>query len=254
MPNTTTDSHHRTRSLRRRRRSGRVWLAGAIGATAVLAAPAAGALAGGGHDRVTFERVDAAMASPSGHSVLADCGGDPEGWPDARLRAKVRQRNGHTYVDIKMRHARPDTYFTVWLRLGGTDNNGDAYGRNPVTDGRATPMSPSWDLDDLLVATGPGNGGDDLSNGFRTDHDGNARLRTTLDFPLHGGAYPFHRFPSWDPTDPRLPAANPAIYPVAIAGPEAPYTLRIVSHCTDDVGHGLQSGPRELWFDWTRSD
>jgi hypothetical protein len=211
-------------------------------------------MAGGRHGHLDFERIDPAMPSPSGNSVLADCAGDPEGWSDAHLRANVRQRRGETHVDIKLRHARPDTFFTVWLRLGGTDGNGDAYGRNPVTDGRATPMSHSGDLDELLAATGPGNGSDQLSNGFRTDARGNARLRTTLDFPLIGGAYPFHRFPNWDPTDPRLPAAKPAIYPVAVAGPSSPYTLRIVSHCTDDIGHGLQSGPRELWFDWKRID
>lgn len=45
--------------------------------------------------------------------------------------------------------------------------------------------------------------------------------------------------------------ADAAVPPVAIAGPQGPYTLRIVSHCTDQLGHGLTSGDPEWWFDWT---
>lgn len=202
-----------------------------------------------------FERVPPGMLSPSGQSVLADCqsGGvmDPDGWPDATADLKIRERAGHSRIDVKVRDARPMTYYTIWLRLGGMDSNGDGFGGNPVTDGQATPLSPTSDLPTLLTATGSGNGRADLSNGFWTDEDGDAMFRTMVDFPIVAGAYPFQRFPDWDPTDPLLPAANPAVYPVAIAGPQGIYTFRVVSHCTDMVGHGLQSGPRELWFDWT---
>jgi hypothetical protein len=31
---------------------------------------------------------------------------------------------------------------------------------------------------------------------------------------------------------------------------DAPFTLRIASHCTDDLSHGLTPGNREGWFDW----
>ena len=206
----------------------------------------------------SFERRSPDEVSPSGHSVLADCQApgseDPEGWLDARARLSIRQSAGQSRVVIRVRDARPETYYTVWLRLGGTDSNGEAFGGNPLTGGKATPLAATSDLPDLLAATGSGNGNDDQPNGFRTNARGNATFRATVDFPVVAGAYPFQRFPAWDPSDPRLPAEDPAIYPVAIAGPQGPYTLRVVSHCTDDVGHGLTSGPREWWFDWTVFD
>ncbi|REK16491.1 MAG: hypothetical protein DWQ40_09760 [Actinobacteria bacterium] len=199
-----------------------------------------------------FERRGAVEVSPSGHSVATDCALDGETeWSAATARLVISQADGESHVSIKMRDARPTTYFTIWLRLAGTDSNGEKFGTNPLTDGGATPLAPTRDLPTMLAATGPGNGTDELANGFWTDENGNANYNILVDFPIVAGAYPFERFPGFDPSDPRLPASNPAIYPVAIAGPQGPYTLRIVSHCTDEVGHGLQSGPREWWFDWT---
>lgn len=182
-----------------------------------------------------------------------DSGSDPQGWLDATAMLTIDQEDGHSRVSITMRDARPHTSFTVWLRLGGTDSSGNAFGGNPLTDGTATPLASSQTLPALLRSTGAGNGNARQPNGFTTDAYGNATFRTTVDFPIVAGAYPFHRFPGFDASDARLPAANPAIYPVAIAGPQGPYTLRIISHCTDGIGHGLQSGPREWWFDWTVS-
>jgi len=206
----------------------------------------------------SFTRRGPDVVSPSGNSVLADClpadGDRTDGWLDAKADLRINQAGGRSQITIKVRDARPNTYFTVWLRLGGTDSNGQSFGTNPLTDGRATPLAATSELPALLASTGSGNGNDDQPNGFHTNRKGAARFRTTVDFPIHGGAYPFQRFPGWNPKDDRLPAAVPAIYPVAIAGPQGPYTLRIVSHCTDDVGHGLQSGPREWWFDWTVAD
>ena len=95
-----------------------------------------------------------------------------------------------------------------------------------------------------------GNGGNDLSNGFWSDENGNALFVTELDFPMIGGAYPFQRFEGFDPTDERFTAEEPRVFPVAIVGSGAPFTLRIASHCTDGVGHGLAAGPHEGWFDW----
>lgn len=226
-----------------------------IGALLLTAAAPVDADGKGTGGKLSFDRRGPAEESPSGNSVLADCQApgaeDPAGWPDATATLRIRQSGGHSRITINVRNARPDTYFTVWLRLGGNDSNGDPFGTNPLTDGKATPLAPTSDLPALLTSTGPDNGNDEQPNGFRTDRRGNGRFRTTVDFPISGGAYPFQRFPGWDPKDERLPAANPAVYPVAIAGPQGPYTLRIVSHCTDEVGHGLQSGPREWWFDWT---
>ncbi|MDH3682724.1 MAG: hypothetical protein OEV40_22555 [Acidimicrobiia bacterium] len=224
-------------------------------AAAVLVVITAPVDASGRHIADSFDRRGPDELSPSGNSVIADCPdaktGEENGWLDAAASLRLRQSGGMTQLQIRLSDARPDTYFTVWLRLGGTDSSGEPFGTNPLTDGKATPLAATGHLPDLLAATGAGNGNDQQPNGFRTNARGNAVFRTTVDFPVVSGAYPFQRFPDWDPTDPRLPAADPAIYPVAIAGPQGPYTLRIVSHCTDDVGHGLQSGPREWWFDWT---
>lgn len=139
----------------------------------------------------------------------------------------------------------------MWLRLGGMDTNGEAFGRSPLTNTPATPLVNSQDLPFMLTATGPGNGTSVQPNGAQTDEHGNASFLMKLDFPLVGGAYPFHRFPGFDPTDARLPAANPAIRPVAIPGRQAPYNVLIASHCGDGIGHGLLPGPHEAWLFWT---
>lgn len=207
------------------------------------------------HDTV-FTRHPADAESPSGHSVAVDCQDPaadypytPYDWPDASATLEVMQVGENSMVSIEVMDAKPETYYTIWLRLGGTDSNGNAFGGNPLTDGQATALAPSSELPDLLAATGKGNGNDRQPNGFYTDANGNASFAITLDFPLNG-AYPFHKFVGFDPSDERLPAENPTIYPVAIVGPNGPYTLRLVSHCTDGMGHGLQSGAREWWFDW----
>ena len=220
-----------------------------------LAVPVSAGGEGGPVTTEMFDRRGPNEVSPSGHTVLNDCQApgaeDPEGWLDATASLRVLQIGESSRVVIRVRDARPDTYFTIWLRVGGTDSNGDPFGGNPVTGGKATALAPTSDLPELLASTGAGNGNDQQPNGFRTDGSGKATFRVGLDFPLVGGAYPFQRFPNWDPDDERLAAEDPAIHPVAIAGPQGPYTLRIVSHCTDDIGHGLSSGPREWWFDWT---
>lgn len=207
------------------------------------------------HDTL-FVRHPGDAESPSGHSVAADCQ-DPSAdypytpfdWPDAAATLEVMQMGENSMVNVEIMDAKPDTYYTIWLRLGGMDSNGDPFGGNPLTGGKATALAPSSDLPSLLASTGPGNGNAQQPNGFYTDAAGNASFEITLDFPLNG-AYPFHKFEGFDPTDERLSAEDPRIHPVAIVGPNGPYTLRIVSHCTDGLGHGLKSGDREWWFDW----
>jgi len=172
------------------------------------------------HDTV-FTRHAMDVESPSGHSVAMHCQDPsadypytPYDWPDASATLEVMQMGENSMVSVEVTDAKPETYYTIWLRLGGMDSNGDPFGGNPLTGG-----------------------------------NGNASFSTTLDFPLNG-AYPFQKFEGFDPTDERLSAENPTIFPVAIVGPNGPYTLRIVSHCTDGLGHGLKSGDREWWFDW----
>lgn len=237
-------------------RSNRTWgvilSALAVVTVGLVAAPADAGRTHGTHERMT--RVPPEQVSPTGQSVAVNCEADASGaetWPSASARFSLSQHSSRSTVSIKMRDARPNTYYTLWLRLGGTDSNGDAYGRSPLTDIPATPLVNSQDLPVMLDATGPGNGNAAQPNGVLSDELGNAQFRMTLDFPLVGGAYPFHRFPEFDPSDPRLPAANPAIRPVPIPGPQAPFTVMIASHCGDGVGHGLLPGPHEEWLSWT---
>lgn len=222
-------------------------------ALAVLALPAGAADDDGTVVRDTFERRLPSETSPSGQSVMDDCAGalDEGGWMDATADLRLRQVGSSSDVTVRVRDARPHTYYTVWLRFGGTSSDGQQFGFNPVNGGRATALAHTDTLPYLLSTTGPGNGSDEQPNGFWTDDDGDGTLRTTVDFPIVGGAYPFQRWEGFDPDHPNMPIDDAAIHPVAIAGPQGPYTLRIVSHCTDGVGHGLRSGPREWWFDWT---
>ena len=238
-------------------RSSRTWAAAlaAVAAVAAVGLVAPTADAGrdhGEHTRMT--RVPPDQVSPTGQSVAVDCTADVNGaesWPDAAARFSLSQRDGDSKVTVRLRHARANTYYTLWLRLGGVDSNGDAYGGSPLTGIPATPLVASGDLPVVLASTGPGNGNAEQPNGTWTDERGRATFRVHLDFPLVGGAYPFHRFPGFDPIDPRLPTENPAVRPVAIPGPQGPFTVMIASHCGDGVGHGLFPGPHEEWLSWT---
>jgi len=209
-------------------------------------------------DAVAAQRIPADAQSPSGHSVATDCQDPaaeypyaPYDWPDARATLALEQRDGRSTVTIHVRDARPNTYYTAWLRLQGEDRSGEAFGGNPLTGGGATPLAPTTELGNLLMATGEGNGSDQLANGFYTDDSGNATFAIELDFPIRAGAYPFQRFATFDPSDARFPIDNPRIYPVAIVGAQGPFTIRLASHCVDSQGHGLVPGHRESWFQWT---
>lgn len=207
----------------------------------------------GGRATAAFVRLAVDTADPSGSSVAADCGGD---YSAAQASLRITTRNNASTVQIRMRDARPNTLYTVWLRLKGTTNDGVSFGGSPLTGAGSTPLAPSTQLDELLTATGSGNGARAVANGLRTNTQGNGQLHVTLDFPVIDGAYPFDRFDGFDPADQRFPLDEPAAVPTAIVFPDdsvdAPFGLRIVSHCTDDLGHGLGAGVRQPWFDWPR--
>ncbi len=214
-----------------------------------------------------LDRWDAATPSPTGQSVAVECNAgqatDPETWPEATARLRLDERNGHSTLTFQVRDARPDTLYTIWVRLLGADSEGNPYGGSPLTGIPVTPLAHSDELPDQLAATLPNAGSDSLSNGFRTDGHGNGRLTLRLDFPVRSGAYPFQRFPDWENLKGDIALTNPtnvarlggdpaAIRPTAITdGNQAPATLLIASHCVDDTAHGLLPGPHENWFTWT---
>ncbi len=204
-----------------------------------------------------FNRVPIDMKMPTGQSVAIECqdeGADypysPYDWPDAKATLSIEQTGVQTVVSIEMTGVKPNSYYTMWLRLKGTDAAGNDFGGNPILGIPGTPLIPSSELDEALGFTGPGNAKVGLSNGFWSDKNGNAIFTTTVDFPLIGGAYPFQNFEGFDPTDERFPLENPMAVPVAVVTEGAPFTLRVASHCQSNVNYGLFPGPHEGWFDW----
>jgi len=212
-----------------------------MGSTAVLA--------GGGHDDDDDDDyvINASMTvrtdtqpSGSGDTILANCGAS-SGKQTATV--KVEQDGGTSKAKFKIRNARPDTVYTVWLRMKG-DVGGVAINPNgsPLTNGGATPLAPGSDLP-TLISNSPGNnpaGTPNPVNGFTTDGKGNANWTVHLDFPVQGGAYPFNAVGS-TPT---------AIVDPTAANVNAGFLFRVISHCTDNAGHGLSPAVREAWFQY----
>ena len=210
-----------------------------------------GVLADDDH-RERFVRIAPDSPSGSGNSVANDCGGD---FADARASLRWEQEDGSTRLRIHLNHGRPNTLYTVWLRLKGKDRDGWSFGGSPVTGGGSTALASTRALDDLVAATGPGNGSPEPANGFWTNGRGRGRLVLDLDFAFPGGSYPFNRAELSEDSLFQLAALYPdyRLIPMAIVDArfaEAPFTLRIASHCTDDLAHGLTPGKREGWFDW----
>lgn len=204
-----------------------------------------------------FTRKPANSQDPAGNTVEKNCSGNYEDYPDATARIRVKDNILGSKVTILIRRARPNTLYTYWLRLKGSDGASVSFGGSPLTNGGSTPLAASWSLYELLQATGSDNGKAYVANGVTTNGRGNAKLRIQLDFPLFGGAYPFQNMHGFDAQDPRYPESveSPSIYPVAIVDPrdpgiDAPFLIRMVSHCTDELGHGLTPGNREPWFDY----
>lgn len=214
-----------------------------------------------------MERWEADRPSPTGQRVSVECNAPdtehPETWADASASLRLIERDGNSLLRFRVNDARPNTLYTIWVRLLGTDSNGDPYGGSPLTGIPVTPLAHSDELPDQLAATLPNPGSDTLSNGFRTNRRGNGRLTIRLDFPLSSGAYPFQRFADFETVADDIALTNPAnierlggeaaaVRPVAITdGSQAPATLLIASHCVDDIGHGLLPGPHENWFTWS---
>jgi hypothetical protein len=196
--------------------------------------------------------------SGSGDTVEANCPADPSGnaWQDAAADLQVTQVGDTSSVAIKIRNAVPNTVFTVWMRMAGSSSGG-SIGPNPMNGGGATPLLPGTALDQALSQSPPNAGTPTPANGFTTDKNGNAFFKIDLDFPVVGGAYPFHRA-----SDSAIQALRDAgstwpliNIPAAIVNPAdggigGPFLLRVISHCTDGLGHGLSPAKREAWFQY----
>lgn len=187
-------------------------------------------------------------------TVEANCPADPGGnaWQDAEAELEIKQKGSTSKVEIELKHAVPDTVFTVWLRIKG--KNGLNKAGSPLTGGGATPLAPGTALDSLNDNSpwGANSGGSaTVANAFTTNHHGKGKFKIKLDFPVVGGAYPFQKTATSRPGFEDLPNVPTAIANPADAGQgSAPFLIRVVSHCTDGVGHGLSPGTREAWFQY----
>lgn len=185
-------------------------------------------------------------------TVEANCATDPSGydWQLATAELMVRQVGGGSTVDIEVENAAPNTVFTVWLRIKGGSGFNDA--GSPLTGGGATPLAPGSALDGLNDYSPWGAhpaGSANPTNGFVTNKHGDGMFSIDLDFPIKRGAYPFHLTSTSRPGH-----ESHANVPTAIADPTegtgGPFLIRVISHCTDGLGHGLSPGIREAWFQY----
>lgn len=198
-----------------------------------------------------FDRFAPTVENRPGYRVDKECGGSYDGsdYPDqepAKARLGTYQSGNKTHVIIDMRHGRPNTLFTIWMLVGN----------NPLTGGGPTPLAAGTKLDEL-TADWLGEGTANPANGFTTDSSGSGFFSAVLDFPLHGGRYPFNKVSASTLEDIKasrnpLATGTPAIITdPRDEGVKAPFFLRIVSHCQDDLAHGLApGGHRETWFDF----
>ena len=184
-------------------------------------------------------------------------------WPDSSADVSIKQSDGRTRVTIRVHDTVPDVFWTAWVGLvEGSPLTVNGRGRMPgmpmvpmdaVNDLAASTHDRS--LDDAIFPVGTGDNGEgsaDVPNGFWTDADGNGKLKIEVDFPIIKGAFPFHEL------------NDDLLDPIAIGTrPSGPFTIRVVSHCLDNVVHGLFPGgeldpdteepvttAHEIWFEW----
>ena len=171
--------------------------------------------------------------------MVGNCGGT---YDNASAMASFVFLDESSTVEIEVTGARPNTFFTAWLRLG--------VGGSPLTGAVSTALAdpehiaglgaltPSTNLTPTALAAGlvgdDGLGSDTVANGFMTDANGSGKLQVELAFNLAEGVYPFTDF-------------HPDVMDMPLGS--TPFAIRVVSHCVDNVGHGLAAGKREAWFD-----
>ena len=195
---------------------------------------------------------DATVGAAPGRSVIGHCQIDGQGetWSEASAHLTLKQDATSSQVTVAMENGRPDTLFTIWLMLAGKTAEGKGFGGNPLMKTGATALVPTSLLAEAVeIMKNPNS---EAPNGFMTDADGNGSVTVDVDFPIVNGAYPFQRFEGFDATDPAYNREDPRIVPVAITGASsgAPFTLRLISHCGDNLHNGLVPGRHEAWFNW----
>lgn len=197
-----------------------------------------------------MSRRPAGSKSGSQHKVEDNCGG-PD-YQGATAKLNIAQSGSGSTVGIEIEDAVPYTHFTVWLRVKGGSGFND--GGSPWTGGGATPLCSGTEFADLNAISPWNNAAGDTDphcNSFFTDGDGVGTFKTSVNFPVVGGAYPFQQAGG---ASARPGHDGHADVPTAIVDPRTgnggPFMIRVVSHCIDGANHGLSPSAREAWFQY----
>lgn len=200
----------------------------------------------------TRHPADGTVGAAPGRSVIGHCqiDGAGETWADATAHLVLKQDATSSEVTVTLKEGRPDTLYTIWLMLAGKTAEGESFGGNPLMKTGATALVPTSLLAEAVEIMKSPNS--EAPNGFMTDAKGSGSVTVELDFPVVNGAYPFQRFEGFDANDPAYNRDTPKAVPVAITGASsgAPFTLRLISHCGDNLHNGLVPGRHEAWFNW----
>lgn len=203
-----------------------------------------------------MSRIDPDKASGDGVSTVRNnCGGGSNGFDGATAEIEIKQKGSGSEAEIELEGGVPNTLYTVWVRMKGAVHGGVSYGGSPMTAGGATPLSHTDGLAQLVFDWVVGPGSPTQPNGFITDANGDGEFKVDLDFPVVNGAYPFNRMEHADHllAQTKNPGANPiptAIVTLPDTRNEGPFMIRMVSHCQDQLGHGLSPAKREAWFQY----
>ena len=209
-----------------------------------------------------LSRRPAGSASGSGDTVEANCGG-PD-YQGATGELTISQSGSGSKVEVEIEDAVPNTHFTVWMRIKGSDNDvvggveiphtGYNPAGSPWTGGGATPLCSGTEFTELNANSPWNNAAGStapLCNSFFTNSKGDGKFKTQVNFPVVGGAYPFQQS-GGAPARPGHDAH--ADVPTAIVDPRTgnggPFLIRVVSHCTDGANHGLSPATREAFFQY----
>jgi len=158
----------------------------------------------------------------------AVCGGD---FANASATIDIDQEDGSTDIEISIKDAMPNAIYTVWLRLKDP---------SPITGGKSTALAPTSAVAGLPASEGSGFAevaAGAVANGFVTDSGGDGKISMTIDSPIIKGSYRFEE-------------VDASYNPVLTDNPASKFTIRVASHCTDGITHGLSAGTNEKWFNW----
>ena len=86
-----------------------------------------------------FPRLDFETVMPTGQCVAVECQDEaagnpytPNDWPQAAASLDIWQGGSASKVQVAVLGVRPDTLYTIWVRLRAQDSEGNPFGENPI--------------------------------------------------------------------------------------------------------------------------